>query len=153
MDATDSRSISPDSFGPLAGDHADDDGQAIDDAFLAGPVGPIDYGAFLQEPELDSLTKPTRILSRQVVFLPGSEPVLLYPADIARVGLQIQWAGDADSTVRFASDKSESLFAAPLYQAAGGGGIFTFDAHTGPVWIHAVVNTGQTNVGVTVVTS
>lgn len=151
MDATDKQAISPSNFGPLAGDHYDDDGQAIDDMFVSGPVLPIDYGTLLKEPELDALTAPTRVLSRQITFLPDSQPVMFYPADLARVGLQIQWAGGADSVVRFASGKSESLFAAPLYQPSGGGGIFTFDAHTGPVWIH-VVGTENCNVAVTTVT-
>jgi len=93
--------VNPQPHRTLAGNHADDDGQAIDDWFEAAPAGPVKYDDAPRPTAPEVKPVATRLLTRTVtVGMPGTtlyDPVQLFPADTRRKSLVIQVA-DSDPT-------------------------------------------------------
>lgn len=81
----------------LAGNHADDDGMAIDEMFEPASWGPVSHES--REYAAEETKVATRLLSRQIVI--GSnggviyDPVQLFPVDLSRKRLRIQLAAPA----------------------------------------------------------
>ena len=123
--------INPEPHPPIAGNYADDDGQAIDEWFEAAPVGPQEYGI---PPVITTPTIPqtTRLLTREFVISANGgvhTPILVLPADPNRIKLII----GVEADTRIASEKSDVFSAAP----AGGTAMLDMDGHTGAVWAYS----------------
>lgn len=131
-------------FHPLAGDHADDDGQALDDLFEPSAWGPVESESYALG--VEETRKTTRILSRTLPFPSGGsdQPVQLYPADPNRLHVRII----ADDAIKIASDKTDLNGAAVL----PAGQHWTNDYHTGAIWVVPEGSAGSMNVNIWVVT-
>lgn len=131
--------LDPAAHRPISGDWNDDDGQALDDAFLSMEVGPIDYGQ-LGEGAPASTPLTTRWLTNRVDGAANvGVPIMMFPADPNRIGLSLFWdtaTATASDTcaARFGSGKSESGFGFVIKNGTGIQQI-SLDGHTGPVWV------------------
>ena len=138
---------------PLAGDHADDDGRALDDYFEAMPSGPQSFAGSVWTGPEPVIT--TRLLTRSYRIAVGeytepfSPPTQLLTADPNRISFRVRAAIafiDGDGGLRMACTlriaDSASMLSAMGYEVspnfAGGTTFFYFDSgdirHTGEVW-------------------
>lgn len=126
---------------PIAGDIADDDGQALDDFFEAAPSGPTVWESY--DLGKDALPKPTRILSRQIVLPQAgsapADPVQVFPADVNRLHIRVE----SDHPIMIASDKTDCYGAAQTVSTS-----WYNDLHTGSVWVYSTYVTGPVTVNV-----
>lgn len=138
VETTVPESVSPQPFQALAGNHADDDGLALDDEFVPNPDKALPFNGILSESrqyERESIPVPTRILSRAITIglmsdgTTVADPVQVFPSDTSRKELHIQTTGN----VTIGSDKSDLYNGASLAP----GTLFTSTVHTGAVWIYA----------------
>jgi hypothetical protein len=112
----------------LAGNHRDDDGEAIQQYFEPPSQGPETHLGL--EPIVDVLPVPTRIINVKVAL--GADPVPALTVDINRVNLNIVCK---EAPFIVASDKTECYFAPSIPLNV----LLTMNGHTGAVWIHTLV--------------
>jgi len=122
---------------PLAGNTADDDGQAIDEFFEPNPG--LDSPVSGIATEVVDLPIKTRILSRIIPLDPANDtPVLAFPPNAKRKSLRIVGRGGIATNVgntftfRIASDLSD-LYGAGVIPSGEVWGID--NQHTGAVWL------------------
>lgn len=132
--------ITPDilPLGPLAGEHNDDDGRALDEAFEAADASPQTYYGVPTERE--DLPRPTRTLVRSFTVPAGGAPIMFFPADLKRKSVVIRcnsvgfvWGSDANEVsafVRLNTGVSAAFFTNATVP-------MIIDGHTGPVWVAA----------------
>lgn len=146
---TDSRAVEAAGFGPLAGDHSDDDGQALDDYFEAGPQAPIVYSD--GDGYADNRPAHTRMIVRSYVLTSANgvnppDPVMILPADANRLELFIE---SSSETLTIASDKSDCYYPGAIMR--GGRQVYS-QCHTGAVWVYTTETVTPVTVTVRVVT-
>jgi hypothetical protein len=144
--------LDPKPFAALAGDHSDDDGQALDDYFMPNPGGPVSYDTLLND-EGPTLPATTRLLSRSLRLQPNadgsqSDAVQLLPADPNRTTCLIYVTVTTAGELRFGSDKTDCLFGPSLLT----GVTFDISGHTGAVWAVHLGLTGTSDVRLVTVT-
>lgn len=135
----------PAPLGPLAGNHADDDGQALDDYFEAPSHGPLSYDDLIV-PQVDNIAPTNRILSRNLNMTVGDDPVLILPKDVNRLSLNLYFncngSNGSNNVLRFASEKSLVYDGAMVYPvwnsnalASGRSYVINLDKYTGALWV------------------
>lgn len=145
--------LAPQPFAALAGNPADDDGEALDDQFVPNPDKALPFNGIASESreyEAESIPVITRILSRAITIgmmsdgVTIADPVQVFPADAQRKELHVQ----TSANVAIGSDKSDVYNNAYLAPNT----LFTSTEHTGAVWIAAPTASGPVIVTVWVVT-
>ena len=135
--------LSPNPLAAIAGNHADDDGSALDEYFEPNPdlVG-LPYGGPVASEtayEAESLPKIQRILSRSIPIgtIDGNiaDPVQVFPADGNRHSLRIVITGDVE--VHIGSDKTDVYGGAVVSGYATGPTEYVFDRYTGALWVYS----------------
>lgn len=142
-----SEEISPEPFGPLAGNHADDDGEAMDEILQAPAHEPLSYDDLLKD-EPNAIAPTNRIVSRYMAMASEQQPVQFLPADAGRKTLYIYFTANAlnspNAYLTFGSDKSQTYDGAgirlyPVWISTGiakaRSDVLVMEGYTGPVWI------------------
>lgn len=139
----------PQPFGPLAGDHTDDDGVAMDEILQAPDHPPFVYDAVIpNDPE--EVPSTDRIIGRRVGMSGGDDPVLFMAADPNRKNLYFYYtANNNNASVAFGSEKS-NCYAGPRIQnivTVGGtvrSNIVELRGYTGALWLYPDTTGGIT---------
>lgn len=139
--------VSPEELNPaphpaLAGNYADDDGEAIDEWFEAADVGPQDYGTVPVNVAPVIKVPPTRIISRTIAVNQSSDPVMLFSADVHRKDLIVRISSDAvpvDTVYTLIGSDKTDVYNQAFFNA-GPASEFRTDKHTGAVWFYARLN-------------
>lgn len=143
--------IDPAPLGPISGDHNDDDGRAIDEAFEAADWGPQAYGGVkVDREDLPPVTRLITVMMDVPPIANGGVPIMFFPPDRNRVCMILD--GD-NAGWNYGSDPNEL---AALTRLNAGGSIgssspLIIAGHTGAIWISTPVSTAT--VSVTVITS
>lgn len=126
----------PAPHGPLAGDHTDDDGWALDEHFEPADQSPIDWGV-KPTPTVTELPSPTRIVTRTFLVTPDGtnlpQPVMVLPRDLNRVKLYLICTALAG--FQFGSEKSDVYGAPTMPDNAATTGL-DLSGHTGALWVY-----------------
>jgi hypothetical protein len=150
--------LDPTPHAPIAGDHSDDDGRALDEFFEGGPWAPVESeGLAIKE---ESVKTPTRLIGGRrrlnVTALPVVE--MLLPADLNRTKLVLTASSNLLNSVPvwlFVSDSKFTLMADGATPVLANDGpaafllpatisgtnsyaneiVLDLGAHTGAVWV------------------
>lgn len=140
--------LAPEPHPVIAGNHADDDGSAIDEWFEEPSHAPQKYDDVPVKSAPEVKPVATRIISRTVALNNASDPLMVLGADTSRKDLIIRIGADRgsdDVRVMIGSDKTDLYNVAYLNSIAtlvtGNtdiGSEWRSDKHTGAVWVSAV---------------